>query len=288
MAGSLPQEKKTHFIVDKAFRSLNLELAFAGRPKGCSVLVCGKTGVGKSALINALVGEDVAYVSDPGLLSFEEGALSAGTTEVDTVFACIEGREVRLKLTIWDSPGLEDGGNDKLYLKNMHSNCKNVSVILFCIDAALSRWTSMEERTVRQLTETFGIDFWRKCLFVLTRANVIKPPRAVGDHEYFKNLYENILRCLQRDLRSNGIAIEIVDNIPGVMVGCNEERYLPFVSHKVDGDSVKQDSILELWVQCIEMITQKSRKRFAADKSNHRLVMHMLKHQQPNFTNFTN
>ena len=285
MASSLPQEKKTHFIVDKAFRSLNLELAFAGRPKEYSILVCGKTGVGKSALINALVGEDVAYVSDPGLLSLEEGALSTGTTEVDTVFACIEGREVRLKLTIWDSPGLEDSGNDKLYLQNMHSNCKNISIILFCIDAAISYWSSLEEITIKLMTETFGIDFWRKCLLVLTRANVIKPLHAIGDHKYFKICYKRILEKFQRDLRSNGIAIEVVDNVPGVMIGCCEERYLPFVSHKVDDDSVKQDSFLELWIQFIEMVTQKARKRFAKDKSNHSLVMHMLKNQQPNFTN---
>ena len=72
------------------------------------ILVTGRTGVGKSTLVNGLVGEEVAEVGRQ---------LHATTMDV-------QGYELKtqegIEVIVWDSPGLQDGsGNEEKYLAEM-------------------------------------------------------------------------------------------------------------------------------------------------------------------------
>ena len=49
-----------------------------------NIFVCGRIGVGKSSLINNLVGKEVCKVNDPGC---EGGNLNRGTTEISEIKA---------------------------------------------------------------------------------------------------------------------------------------------------------------------------------------------------------
>ncbi len=80
------QEKRVELSVDNWWRNSN----------SISVFVAGKTGTGKSTLVNALLGEKVAKEGDN---------LDPETSEVESFTRKIQ----EMKATVWDSPGLQDG-----------------------------------------------------------------------------------------------------------------------------------------------------------------------------------
>ena len=83
------------------------------------ILITGRTGAGKSALVNSIVGEYVA----------EEGDSPYGETIKVTKY---EKKIGAVTVTIYDSPGLQDGINDKKiedqYLKDLEENCREVDL----------------------------------------------------------------------------------------------------------------------------------------------------------------
>ncbi len=80
------QERRVETSVDKWWHG----------SKSISVFVSGKTGVGKSTLVNALLGEKVAKEGD---------TLDPETSEVKSFTGNIQ----EIDVTVWDSPGLQDG-----------------------------------------------------------------------------------------------------------------------------------------------------------------------------------
>ena len=150
------------------------------------ILVCGKTGIGKSSLVNSLIGYEVTEVGNPGQ-EINDDAFLAMTREVKAVSIKVNG----LIVQIWDSPGLQDGMDNEDYLQDMYEKCKDVELVLYCIDMTISRWTASEITATRLLTTKFGDDFWHKCVVVLTKANHIwfPPTMKNSEQEYTKNVY---------------------------------------------------------------------------------------------------
>ena len=230
------------------------------------VLVCGKTGVGKSSLVNSLVGYEAFEVGDPGLDIGEEvnnDAFRPMTMQVKAASIKVDG----LIVQIWDSPGLQDGtDNDETYLQDMYEKCKDVDLVLYCMEMTTSRWTVSEINATRLLTATFGDTFWQKCVVVLTKANSIWIPpgkRVISEKVYAKRLYGNIRERFSKQLVDQGILKELVQCIPFVAAGwintsgpVNPERYLWYVSDKADASNLmeKIDFLPELWVTCFERV----------------------------------
>eukprot|EP00731_Ephydatia_muelleri_P001476 Em0001g1476a len=81
------------------------------------ILVCGKTGVGKSTLVNSILGKDVVKTGGPGCRSQSQpgpfSSLSAVTAGIIRASGDVEG----VTVTVYDSPGLQDGHcKDQSYL----------------------------------------------------------------------------------------------------------------------------------------------------------------------------
>ena len=99
------------------------------------ILVCGKTGVGKSTLVNSILGKDVVKTGGPGCRSQSQpgpfSSLSAVTAGITRASGCVEG----VNVTVYDSPGLQDGhGKDESYLDQIREVFDQAHLTLYCFE----------------------------------------------------------------------------------------------------------------------------------------------------------
>ena len=150
--------------------------------KGASkirILVTGATGVGKSTLLNGLVGKKFFNTGDE---------LERVTTQVTEYKFCEKGVDV----IVFDSPGLHDGlgpDKEKKYVQEMLKKIKahnGIDLILYCKQMdATNASVAVEKDIILKLTDglgklkddrgkggCIGKDIWHRSLFVLTFANV--------------------------------------------------------------------------------------------------------------------
>ena len=128
-----------------------------------NILITGKTGIGKSTLVNGLVGKVIAK---------EGGTLQATTDKVDKSSKKISGVDVN----VWDSPGLQDEtANEDEYLADIKLNCKDkIDLFIYCHDMSENRFDDggTDVTAMKRLTETLGENVWENGIVVLTMANM--------------------------------------------------------------------------------------------------------------------
>ena len=191
------------------------------------ILVTGKTGQGKSTLVNGILGAEVA----------REGAgADRCTTKVDTYYENIKD----VPITVFDSPGLHDRNvNEDQYMQGMHETCQRLSLVLYCTKMTNPRLTDEDKNAMMNLTRTFGEDFWDHAVFVLTFSNLEnvdrkderdpdEPEPADDDDEAWEgvlkrrfqrrvSLWENRLRSFL--INEVKVSPGIADKIPVVPTG---------------------------------------------------------------------
>lgn len=110
-------------------------------PKGnrLHIAIFGKTNSGKSSLINAITGQNIAIVSDV-----------AGTT-TDPVSKAMEILPIGPVLLI-DTAGLDDESElGELRVKKSYEVLDKVDIVLLVVDAAYNKLTKLEDQLVRML-----------------------------------------------------------------------------------------------------------------------------------------
>ena len=142
-----------------AFMEDTLTQAWDRENKELRILVTGKTGQGKSTLINGLLGVQVA----------KEGAgAKRCTTEVEVFTQKIDD----IPVTVFDSPGLQDNTeNEAEYIQKMQDKCQQLSLVLYCTKMTNTRLGNDDKNAMMKLTKAFGEGFWNYAVFVLTFAN---------------------------------------------------------------------------------------------------------------------
>ena len=217
-------------------------------PAAFSILVCGRTGIGKSTLINFIVGEDVCSVGDPG--AADEDDYSAFDPKTKDVTGHTEILN-EVAVTIFDSPGLQDGTEDEAsYLKDMKAKCSDVDLVLYCLEMTQTRWTPPETNALRLLTETFGAPFWGKTVVVLTKANQYQSARRVTDAESSEQ-FSRLIKRHEKRFRDELIKVielgpntedhtECVSTVPAVPAGSEAVQVLPNGKHFIGN----------IWVTC--------------------------------------
>ena len=226
-------------------RSRSLEESLEDRPelvqqlqrlkeaRAIKFLVTGKTGTGKSSLINGLAGKEVATVGD----GLDPETIKVKGFPVDIL---------DVKVMLYDSPGLQDGlENEVEYLKDMEKTCKGVDLVLYTIKMIETRLDNSDRSAMHKLTCAFGAEFWDHAMFVLTFANLVEDPvvkyRNYSDRhqeEFFEkklNLWKKKLPEVLKDMQSkpcsNGDTIRIspttANRIPILPAGYPTQPHLP-------------------------------------------------------------
>ena len=186
-----------------------------------NILITGKTGTGKSSLVNAILGQDVAAVGHN---------LDPETSKVSSFSRVIEG----INVTVWDSPGLQDGlSKEADYLNDIEACCKEkIDLFIYCVSMDNLRFTegNRDLDAMRKLTAKLGKKIWSNAVFILTRANLfITGKRSIlcdtdDINEQIRKIFEEkleewkteIKECL---LEKINIPAEIVENMPILPAG---------------------------------------------------------------------
>ena len=178
--------------------------------KSVSTIVTGKTGVGKSTLINILVGHEVSKVGY---------TLGPQTTEVSSHIISTSGVE----LVIWDTPGLQDGtDNEDKYIADMKTKCSGYDLVIYCTSMAESRFgVSDDVKAINALTNSFGESLWERAIFVLTRCNQVLPTKK--DPDARKRKVQLFSEIIPKVLIKCGVAESLANSVPVIPAGYIEE-----------------------------------------------------------------
>ena len=172
----------------------------ASDPK-IKIVVTGEGGVGKSTLVNTLVGMNITKPAD--------------ITTVGSMTKITESHEVvinGIRVIYVDTPGLGDPDiTDENTLHEARKQCEDVDLFLFCMKMN-DRFTAHHINDIRAITNIFGMNIWKRGMFVLTFANEIVE----------RETYNARLRNWESEIRTRIkqiIDLEVAEKIPIVPVG---------------------------------------------------------------------
>jgi small GTP-binding protein len=132
-----------------------------------NVVAFGKTGIGKSTLINSLLQQNVA----------ETGDMEATTKYINRHHIQVNN----VNVNFYDTPRLfDDKDMDPLYLRQISPIINKASIILVCFDITDKRLRREDIHIIQLLDKLYGRIIWDRSVVVLTFANEI--PLSKRDH----------------------------------------------------------------------------------------------------------
>lgn len=206
-------------------------------------LIVGKTGVGKTSLINSVAGIEIA----------EEGnELDIGTFDVESFKVTHESTGTTLQF--WDTPGLFDmTKKSDLYMDKICDKYGECDLVLYCSDMTDTRITQQDKRTIHAFTQSLGAAFWQRSCFILTFGNCVEDPRSrKTTAEYFADTIKRLRAAYGKVLKEAGVSADVIDKIPFVPAG-----YHPWSPDKemyilLDG----KNWISAFWISCFTRVKE--------------------------------
>ena len=178
-----------------------------------TILITGKTGSGKSSLINGLVGK---------IVTIEGEELTACTEHVNGYCFCV--RDVQFLVV--DSPGLQDLEQDDtetldIIKRELVKVSSSFDLVIYCIDMTNKRVDGSERQAIIHLTECFGECIWENAVFTLTFANKVEqPPSYKGTlADFFTERRENFEKILHKILIKANVLEEVAEQVPVIPAG---------------------------------------------------------------------
>ena len=200
------------------------------------ILTIGASGTGKSALINGLVGAEVAKEGGETLFSQTRQITLYKANKKDT------------DIDVWDTPGMEvvneSVGIEQL-VTDIQDKVREVDLVLFCTNMTSARFRQGDHQNVRIMTKAFGESIWKNAVFVLTFANQVKPPptrKGTPPREYFDERLLEWKGQIQSALKKNGVPEELAESVKVVPAGYYDECSLPG----------RHNWLSDFWHTCLE------------------------------------
>jgi energy-coupling factor transporter ATP-binding protein EcfA2 len=182
--------------------------------KSVNIFITGKTGTGKTSLVNSLVGT---------MVSQEGRSLDPGTTNASRY----RYKLGEITVNVWDTPGLQDGtGQEAEYVRDIIRRWKKIDLFIYCVRMSETRFVSGNPDIIsmRLLNEALGSSIWKSALLVLTFANDVVnlgTTQRLQDEaleEYFEGKVEDwkdrLHLALQEEIGVPEVIVESIDVVP--------------------------------------------------------------------------
>jgi len=160
----------------------------------CNVLVLGKTGVGKSATINSIFGEDKSKTD----------AFLPATCSVKEITGVVGG----VKFRVIDTPGLgttvRDEKSNRKVLKSVKKYIKKCppDIVLYVDRLDTQRQGADDLSLLQCITSTLGLSIWSKAIITLTHSGADPPPEGPsGSPINYEVIVTHRTHALQQSIR---------------------------------------------------------------------------------------
>ena len=207
-----------------------------------SILITGRCGSGKSALINALLGETVVP-ERPGVHNKSRSSeiLAFTSTNVHPVRVLVSTQLQH-----------QDYNDEKQYKRDLKEKCGEVDLIIYCLKMTETRFTpgNPDEVAMEKLFNALGPDSLKKTIFALTFAN---NAAAMLETETFqRNATDQWPKIITDTLNK---VTRVTSDVEVVPVGYYKEPSLPTC----------QNWLEHMWCQCLEVMPEPSQAMMAAN-----------------------
>ncbi|XP_011046614.1 PREDICTED: translocase of chloroplast 120, chloroplastic-like isoform X2 [Populus euphratica] len=159
----------------------------------CTIMVLGKTGVGKSATINSIFDE----------VKFGTDAFQLGTKKVQDVVGTVQGIKVR----VIDTPGLLPSWSDQRQNEKILHSVKRFikktppDIVLYLDRLDMQSRDSGDMPLLRTITDIFGPSIWFNAIVVLTHAASAPPDGPNGTASSYDMFVTQRSHAVQQAIR---------------------------------------------------------------------------------------
>jgi len=159
----------------------------------CTIMVLGKTGVGKSATINSIFDE----------AKLPTNAFQSGTKMVQDVVGTVQG----IKLRVIDTPGLLPSGSDQRQNEKILLSVKNFikktppDIVLYFDRLDMQSKDFGDLPLLRTVTKIFGPSIWQNAIVVLSHAASAPPDSPQGTVSSYEMFITQRSHVVQQTIR---------------------------------------------------------------------------------------
>ncbi|XP_052134500.1 translocase of chloroplast 132, chloroplastic-like [Oryza glaberrima] len=191
----------------------------------CTILVLGKTGVGKSATINSIFDD----------ARLETNAFDTSTRKVQEVVGAVEG----IKVKVIDTPGLSCSSSDQHHNQKILNSVKRLisrnppDIVLYFDRLDMQTRDYGDVPLLQTITRVFGASIWFNAIVVLTHAASAPPDGLNGiplSYEMFvtqrSHVVQQAIRQAAGDVRLMN-PVSLVENHSACRTNRAGQRVLP-------------------------------------------------------------
>ncbi|CAH8361130.1 unnamed protein product [Eruca vesicaria subsp. sativa] len=190
----------------------------------CTIMLLGKSGVGKSATINSIFNDDQVCTTD---------AFQMGTKSVGVVEGFVQG----IKVLVIDTPGLSpspfDQSKNKKTLKSIRAFIKKTppDVVLYLDRLDYTQSIDADMLLLRTITHVLGPSIWSNAILGLTHASSAPPDGAAASS--YDMFVTRRCHAIQLDIRLAAgddvrLPVSLVENHPACRTNrATGQRVLP-------------------------------------------------------------